>query len=129
MEKQIVSHLCSNTALSLVSGSHKKKIQTALTQEFILISNVAKELGLNLDEVWKIYLAKSAYNKPDTRERRHISTVSEKSYSSCEEKAELAEQEKLKARSAYLALEAQVYDNGYDNGYDIVMHLSFKCAK
>lgn len=57
--------------------ANKKKIQTALIQEFTLISDVAKELGLNLDEVWKTYLSKSVYNKPDTRERRYISTVIE----------------------------------------------------
>jgi hypothetical protein len=108
MEKQIVAKILSNDSLRSIPNSHKQKIHSVLSKQFIIISATAKELNIDVNQLWRVYLSKCEYNKIDTREPRHIM------FTSNEEKAQLAAQEKDKAQKSYLEIEDQTIITGYD---------------
>jgi hypothetical protein len=108
MEKQIVTQILSTNSFKSIPQQNKHKIQTELLKQFNSISATAKELGINIDELWKVHIAKCEYNQFDTREKRHVM------YTTQEEKNILAEKEKVKLQKEYVTKELQITVNGYD---------------
>ena len=108
MDKQIVLQILSSNSLESVPESFKKKFQIELLNHFKVIENTAKEIGIDIDELWRAYITKSNYNKYDTRESRHIM------YSTNEEKAQVIEHKKNELQKEYSLLEVQINVIGFD---------------
>ena len=108
MEKQIVNHILSADTLKSVPQQNKKKIQSELLKHFHVLTDTAKELGINIDDLWRAYILKREYNQCDTREKRHIM------YTTNEEKAQLNQEERIKLQKDYSLTNSQIVVNGYD---------------
>ena len=72
MEHQIVNTIISSEIFGSLDRTQKQNIQKELLKHFTDLSSTAIELGININELWKIYLSKCDYNKLDLREGRHI---------------------------------------------------------
>lgn len=72
MEKQIVNHILISDKFKSISHHDKKIFGDALLSHLQNISDTAKELGINIDELWRTHIRKYEYNQLDTREPRHI---------------------------------------------------------
>lgn len=108
MENKIISHILSSKNLESVSQENKQKFKIELSQYFNDISIVAKDLGINIEELWKIYIAKREFNKLDTREKRHVMYLTQ------EEKINQLENNKIELQKKYKHQSLQIKINGYD---------------
>lgn len=127
MEKQIVARVLSSESLKSLSPQDNKKLERELFKHFIALSATAKAIGINIDDLWRAYIAKCEYNQLDTREGRSIT------HNNQVEKIKLAEQEKIRLqdpkslRAWFVLLSATQIQEEYIsqslqtviNGYDI----------
>lgn len=99
--EQIVNQMIS-------AGTVPESCRKELLKSFQLLSDTAKEIGINSNDLWRAYLAKVAYNQYDNREKRHIM------YANNEEKNRVIEQEKSELRKRYSIVDSTTKVNGYD---------------